>query len=260
MGIIRIEAADDPRIADYVSVREAELVKQRGIFLAEGAVVIRTMVRHGRFRVRSLFLTERKQEPMQDVLQALPPEVPIYVAAQPLMEQIAGFPIHRGCLAAGERVEESAEVLLDRLSAKTIVVMEAIANHDNVGGIFRNALAFGADAVLLDPRCADPLYRKSIRVSMGAVLRVPFARVGSPIELLRRRNFACIALTPRDATPIGEVVWPERAAIFLGAEGEGLDRATIDACDCSVAIPMAPEVDSLNVATASAIALFSRGS
>jgi tRNA G18 (ribose-2'-O)-methylase SpoU len=176
------------------------------------------------------------------------------------MERIAGFPIHRGCLAAGELAEESAEALLDRMSARTVVVMEAIANHDNVGGIFRNALAFGADAVLLDRRCADPLYRKAIRVSMGAVLRVPFARVESPLDVLRKRNFACIALTPRDATPIGDVVWPERAAIFLGAEGEGLDAATIEACDLSVAIPMAPEVDSLNVATASAIALFSRGS
>jgi tRNA G18 (ribose-2'-O)-methylase SpoU len=178
------------------------------------------------------------------------------------MESVTGFPIHRGCLAAGERgTETTAEALLDaRPQARTVVVLEAIANHDNIGGIFRNALAFRGDVVLLDPRCADPLYRKAIRVSMGATLRVPFARGSELPSLLRARKFTCIALTPRNATAIGAVKWPERAALFLGTEAEGLDSATIDACDLRVMIPMSPVIDSLNVSTASGIALFARDS
>lgn len=258
MRTIPIASADDLRIADYVSVREADLVKRRGIFLAEGVEVVRTLVRQGRFPIRSLFLSERRLEAVQDL--ALSSEVPVYVAPQEVMDRVAGFPIHRGCLAAGERgPEESAAALLDRLpDARTVVVLEAIANHDNVGGIFRNGLALGADAVLLDGRSADPLYRKAIRVSMGATLRLPFARGERLVEVLHDRKFACVALTPHDAAPIDEMEWPERTALFLGTEGAGLDRSTIASCDLSVRIPMVPGVDSLNVATAAAIALFSK--
>jgi tRNA G18 (ribose-2'-O)-methylase SpoU len=257
MTVVRISSVEDTRVADFIAVREAEWVKRRGIFIAEGTEVVRVMVEHGRFPPKSLLLSEKRVEGMQDVLQKLAPDIPVYVAPQEVMDGIAGFPIHRGCLAAGERREDTAEALLEGLpDARTIVVLEAIANHDNVGGIFRNALAFGADAVLLDPRAADPLYRKAIRVSMGATLRVPFARGEHLVALLRARGFTCCALTPNDATPIGEFAWPDRTAIFLGTEGEGLDARTLAACDQRLAIPMAPNVDSLNVATASGIALF----
>ncbi len=258
---IAIDSAGDPRVADYLRVREADQVKRRGVFIAEGAEVVRTLVRYGRFNTRSILLADKRVAAMQDVLQELGDEIPIYVAPQPIMDQVAGFPIHRGCLAAGERgPEETVAALLDRLpAARTAVVLEGIANHDNVGGVFRNALALGAELVLLDPTCADPLYRKAIRVSMGAVLRVPFARGGSLAPELSARGFGCFALTPGDARPIGAVDWPARAALFLGAEGAGLSAATLAACDQRVRIPMAPGVDSLNVAAASAIALFARG-
>lgn len=261
LPVQRVDSIEDPRVADFVSVKEASLVMRRGMFLAEGPEVVRTLVRRGRFRVRSLFLSERRVEAMQDVLQDLPGDAPVYVASQSVMDGVLGFHFHRGCIAAGER---GAPIGLDALlkEARTVVVLEEVCNHDNVGGIFRNALAFGADAVLLGSRAADPLYRKAIRVSMGAVLRVPFARAPDgelPVRILRARGFTCCALTPApSATPIHRLRWPERVALFLGAEGPGLEEETLAACDLRARIPMAPGVDSLNVATASGVALFSR--
>jgi tRNA G18 (ribose-2'-O)-methylase SpoU len=182
------------------------------------------------------------------------------------MEAVAGFPIHRGCLAAGERgTEESAETLADR--ARTVVVLEAIANHDNIGGIFRNVLAFGGDAVLLDDRCADPLYRKAIRVSVGASLTMPFARIDAWADGLARLSaagYTLVALTP-DAAAIdiaglpAERLGAGRVALFVGAEGAGLGPETRAMADARVRIPMAPGVDSLNVATAAGIALHRLG-
>jgi tRNA G18 (ribose-2'-O)-methylase SpoU len=251
--IVPISSAADPRIAEYVSVQERELVRRRGVFLAEGTEVVRTLAFHGRFAVRSVLLSERRVRSMQDVIDRLA-DVPAYVAPQEIMDAIVGFPMHRGCLAAGDRGAPAAAGDLLR-SARTVVALEDLSNHDNIGGIFRNALAFGVDAVLLDERSADPLYRKAIRVSMGATLRVPFATCPS-ISDLEARGFACVALTPKGEISIDRVAWPDRVVLFAGAEGQGLSAATLAACAHRARIPMAEHVDSLNVATAVGIALF----
>ena len=189
----------------------------------------------------------------------LPDDVPVHVASQAAMDAIVGFPLHRGMLALGRRGEEpSAEALLARAGARVrVVVPFGIANHDNMGGIFRNAAAFGADAVLLDADCCDPLYRKAIRVSVGAALVVPFARLkrGEDVPaLLDRYGFTALALTPSGTADLEDVAPPAKAAVLLGAEGPGLP-ADILARTRPVRIPMASGFDSLNVATASGIVL-----
>jgi tRNA G18 (ribose-2'-O)-methylase SpoU len=178
------------------------------------------------------------------------------------MNGISGFNIHRGCLAIGERpsVKPWQDVTRD---ARTIVVLERVANADNIGGVFRNAAAFGAGAVLLDPVCTDPLYRKAIRTSVGAALMIPFARVEpwpSALHELRSLGFALVALTP--ASTVGTLLecaamlHGRRVAIVLGHEGEGLTAAALDACDSRARIPIASFIDSLNVATAAGLALY----
>jgi tRNA G18 (ribose-2'-O)-methylase SpoU len=258
----RIERADDPRVEDFRDIREAELVKRRGIFIAEGTEVVRTLVLSSRFAPRAILLAERHIDAMADVIAAA--SAPVYVVAQEVMNELAGFDIHRGCLASGDRgIEPRVEDLL--AGARTVIVLEALANHDNVGAIFRHAAAFAASPVLLDPRTADPLYRKAIRVSMGASLRVPFARATpwpEAIELLRARGFAIWALTPRpDALDLAAWIKraeapPQKVALLLGTEGQGLSEGALARATERVRIPIAEGVDSLNVATAAAIALF----
>jgi tRNA G18 (ribose-2'-O)-methylase SpoU len=266
--IIPVHAPDDPRVADYVQVQEAELVKRRGVFLVEGQTPIRTLVTQSRFGVRSLFLSEKRVGALADVLGALPEETPVYVAPPEVLSEVVGFDFHRGCLAAGSRAEAPPlEAVLQALAApgpRLVVVLEGVANHDNVGGLFRNAACFGADAVLLDPTCADPLYRKAIRTSLGAALRVPFARLpGWPegLERLHALGFTSLALTPH---PRAEALVPgsplprlgDRRAVVLGTEGTGLTEQALSGCHRWVRIPMAPGADSLNVATASGIAMW----
>ena len=244
--MIRIDSLSDPRVADYADMKEAERVVRRGIVLAEGPEVLRTLV-ESRFVVRSLFLLEKRIESVEDVVDRV--DAPVYVASQEVMDGVAGFHVHRGVLAAADRVE--AEIDLER--AKTLFALEGVSNHDNIGAIFRNTRAFDVDAVLLDDRTADPLYRKAIRVSMGATLTVPFARAPVPPGFVR------VALTPSPkAIPIQDVRWPDKVALLLGTEGPGLARETIAAADLSVRIPMVPGMDSLNVATASGVAAFLR--
>lgn len=263
MPIIEIDRADDPRIEDYRTVREADLLGRRGVFLAEGEVVLRVLLSRGRFRVRSLLLAAPRAAALAPLLASLPGEVPVYVAAQGLMDGIVGFPIHRGVLAAGERGEPlPADALLAGLGPgpRRVVVLEGVVNHDNVGGIFRNCAAFGVDGVLLDEGSCDPLYRKAIRVSVGAAMFVPFARcggAGEALALLRRHGFSVLALTPAaDATALGAPgTLPERVALLLGAEGPGLSGEALGGADRRVRIPMAPGFDSLNVATTSGIVL-----
>jgi tRNA G18 (ribose-2'-O)-methylase SpoU len=216
-------------------------------------------VRAGRHPIRSLLVAEPRVAGLEPVIAALAPEVPVYVAAQAVMDAVAGFPMHRGVLAVGERRAEAAEALLTRLPAQALVVgLSAIANHDNMGGIFRNAAAFGADAVLLDAACCDPLYRKAIRVSVGAALSVPFARLGPGEDLLAVLEAAgceVLALSPGGADDLDAVRPAGRTALLLGAEGPGLDPAMLRRAR-AVRIPMAAGFDSLNVATASGIALW----
>jgi tRNA G18 (ribose-2'-O)-methylase SpoU len=258
MGVIRIENPGDPRLADYLSVRERDLVGREGRFVAEGVVVLEKLIAAGRHPLRSVLLAEKRLEAMGPVLAGLAAEVPVYAADQAVMDAVVGFHIHRGVLAVGERAEPRAEALLDGLPAAALVVgLMGIANHDNMGGLFRNAAAFGADAVLIGADCCDPLYRKAIRVSVGAALTVPFATLDAGQDmagLLAGRGFEVLALSPGGQAGLAELSWSPRQAVLFGAEGAGLPAAVL-AASRTVRIPMAAGFDSLNVATTSGIVL-----
>jgi tRNA G18 (ribose-2'-O)-methylase SpoU len=257
-NIIPIDSPDDPRIAAYAQVRERDLVGRRGEFIAEGEVVLRVLLGPlSRCRASSLLVAEKRVQRLAPMIEALPADVPVYAASQAVMDTIVGFHIHRGIMAHGLRpTDPVAEVLLDGLGPRALVlVLFGISNHDNMGGLFRNAAAFGADAVLLDGSCCDPLYRKAIRVSVGAALSIPFARLPQdPLAMLQRAGFAALALSPRGAEPLAGVRRPQRAAVLLGAEGAGLPDVVL-AQARTLAIPMATGWDSLNVAAASAVVL-----
>jgi tRNA G18 (ribose-2'-O)-methylase SpoU len=257
--IVPIEDPDDPRIAAYRDIRDRDLVGRDGLFVAEGKVVLTMLLASKTHRPLSLLIAAHRIEALSDLLASVPGDVPVFAAAQDVMDGIAGFPLHRGILAIGRRLATpSADEILAALPARAVVVvLSAIANHDNMGGIFRNAAAFGAEAILLDSECCDPLYRKAIRVSVGAALAVPFARIAreiDPIELLARYGFEVIALTPSGTERLADLRPGGRTAVLLGAEGPGLAPALI-ARTRSVRIPMASDFDSLNVATTSGIVL-----
>ncbi|MDB5476782.1 MAG: methyltransferase [Phenylobacterium sp.] len=258
MGVIRVEDPGDPRLVDYLSVRERDLVGRDGRFVAEGVVVLEKLIAAGRHPLRSVLLAQKRLAALAPLLAGLPVEVPVYAADQAVMDAVVGFHIHRGVLAVGERAEPSAEALLDGLPEAALVVgLMGIANHDNMGGLFRNAAAFGADAVLIGPDCCDPLYRKAIRVSVGAALTVPFATVADGqglAGLLAGRGFEVLALSPAGQAGLGELAWSPRQAVLFGAEGPGLPAAVL-ARSRTVRIPMAAGFDSLNVATTSGIVL-----
>jgi tRNA G18 (ribose-2'-O)-methylase SpoU len=252
----------DPRIADYRDAREERPRRDGGLFLAEGRLVVRRLLEGSRFRVRSLLLTDRALDDLRDVIGGR--ETPlVYVAPTPVIRSIVGFKFHRGCLALGEREPPApVETVTGPDGPRVVLALEALADPDNVGAVFRNAAAFGVAGVLLSPGCADPLYRKAIRVSMGATLSTPFAPVPWPTGLgaLRAAGYTLVALTPdRGAEAIGRVAErglpSRRLALLLGSEGAGLSERTREAADLCVRIPMAPGADSLNVATASGIAL-----
>jgi tRNA G18 (ribose-2'-O)-methylase SpoU len=258
--LIAITDPDDPRIAVYRDIREADLVGRRGGFIAEGEVVLRTALAAGRHPLASVLLAQKRVEGLADALALLPDETPVYSADQGVLDAIVGFHIHRGVLAHGLRAPDlDPDVLLGALGAKALVVAAfGIGNHDNLGGIFRNAAGFGADAVLLGRDCCDPLYRKAIRVSVGAALTTPFAWLEAgtgAIDLLERHGFTSIALSPAGALPLNRLQRPDRAALLLGAEGPGLPQDML-ARATAVSIPMAGRFDSLNVATTSGIALY----
>jgi tRNA G18 (ribose-2'-O)-methylase SpoU len=206
-----------------------------------------------------VFLLEGRVEGMREVLAGAPEALPVYVAPQAVMDEVAGFHLHRGILAAvARRQPEDVAALLAALPRRaTIVATIGLSNHDNVGAIFRNAAAFGADAVLLDATSCDPLYRKAIRVSVGAALKVPFAIVpdaATLLELLGEAGFEALALSPAGAEDISTVTRADRTALVLGAEGPGLPPALMSRMR-TARIDMAPGFDSLNVAAASAVAL-----
>jgi tRNA G18 (ribose-2'-O)-methylase SpoU len=257
-AIIPIDDPDDPRLADYRQVRERDLVGRQGSFIAEGLVVLEKLIRAGRHPVRSVLVADKRAAALAPLLGELPPGVAIYAAGQAVMDAVVGFPIHRGVLAAGTRAEPGLEEVLAGLpKAALVVVLVGIANHDNMGGLFRNAAAFGADAVLLDEGCCDPLYRKAIRVSVGAALTTPFARAGGATDLaaqLEGRGFSVVALSPRGETRLADLKTGSRTAVLFGAEGPGLP-ASVMARARTVRIEMAGDFDSLNVATASGIVL-----
>lgn len=256
--ILSIDDPDDPRLEPYRAVRERDLVGRGGLYVAEGRVVIEKVIAADPHALVSVLVAAPRAPGLSDVLAALPAGTPAYVASQAVMDRIVGFHIHRGVLAIGRRVAADPDAVLAGLPDRALVVgLVGISNHDNMGGIFRNAAAFGADAVLLDRTCCDPLYRKAIRVSVGATLTTPFARAGGAAELVDRleaAGFAIAALTPQGATGLAAMQRGPRAAILFGAEGAGLPEAVLQRC-ATVRIEMAGGFDSLNVATTSGIVL-----
>jgi tRNA G18 (ribose-2'-O)-methylase SpoU len=261
MTLERITGPEDPRVADYRIVSDGELLRTRGLFVAEGRLVVRRLIEDGRWPVRSVLVSEAARASLDGVLERLPAPTPVFVGSVEDFRGITGYHIHRGCLAIGERgAGARAEAILD--AARTVVLLEGVANADNVGAIFRNASALGADAVLIDDACADPLYRKAIRTSMGAALRVPFARLAAwpdAVEWLGTHGFTIAALTPHepaeDVAALAARGRPDRLALAAGAEGSGLSDELARAATVRVRIPVRPEADSLNVATAVGIAL-----
>ncbi len=249
----------DPRIEAYRDIRERDLAGRDGHFIAEGEVILKVLLRRRRHEAVSLLIAEKRLAGLAPVLEALPETVPVYAAGQKVLDGIAGFHLHRGILALGRRapLPAAADLLAGLGPRALVVVLSGIANHDNIGGIFRNAAAFGADAVILDPGSCDPLYRKAIRVSAGASLTVPYARLQpgeDAVELLTQHGFECLALSPAGTTPLARLSRPPRAAVLLGSEGPGLP-ADVLARTRTVSIPMADGFDSLNVATTSGIVL-----
>jgi len=224
------------------------------VFIAEGRLVVRRLLT-SRFRTRSLLLTAPAHEALAGDL-ADRPGVPVFLAPQTVMDSVAGFNIHRGCLAIGERPPPAS---VPR-AARAVVVLEDLTDVDNLGALARHAAAFGADALMLSPRCADPFYRKAVRVSLGAVFSLPIVRASrwpDDLAALRRDGFALVAaVVEPGAIPLASLRPPDRFALVLGAEGPGLSAAARDACDHRVTIPMSPGADSLNVATAGAIFLY----
>jgi tRNA G18 (ribose-2'-O)-methylase SpoU len=256
--VIPVTSLDDPRLADYRLLADPAALMRRGLFVAEGRLVVRRLLGLRRFRIRSILVTAPAAAALDDALQA---EVAVYVVDQPLMNAVTGFNMHRGCLAIAERPVVPA--LPDGLSnqMRRVLVLEGVNNPDNIGGLFRSAAAFAFDLVVLGPRCNDPLYRKAIRTSMAATLQVPFVDAGAwpdALHTLRASGFHVVALTPAsDARELSECRTGERpVALLAGAEGEGLTREAMSAASERLRIATADAVDSLNITSAVSIALY----
>ncbi|GAA3945963.1 RNA methyltransferase [Microbacterium soli] len=262
MQLVPVDDASDPRLDDYRSLTDTALRRVRepagGLYMAESVKVIARAVQAGHVP-RSVLTQPRWTDAVGEALDGL--DVPVYVVSADVSERVTAFAIHRGPLAAMQRpvLPVVADVLDD---ARLVLVLEDVSDHTNVGAAFRAAAALGADAVLVTPRCADPLYRRSVRVSMGTVFQVPWTRIGEWDEagpVLRTAGFRTAALALREgATPLDEyaAARPERVALVLGTEGDGLSSHALAAADDVVTIPMLGGVDSLNVASAAAVALW----
>jgi tRNA G18 (ribose-2'-O)-methylase SpoU len=274
MPVVRIADATDERLADYVGLTDVALRSRqepaRALYMAESSSVIRRAVEAGH-QPRSLLMEEKWLDEMDDVLSLVGAgehgDIPVFLGTPDVLREITGFTMHRGALAAMHRPElpSVSDLLSAAVEARPItraVILEDIVDHTNVGAIFRSVAALGADVVLVTPRCADPLYRRSVRVSMGTVFQVPWTRLASwpgDLSLLREHGFTVVALalTP-GAMALDELAAdaPERLALVLGTEGDGISPRTLSAVEHHVRIPMSGGVDSLNVAAASAVALW----
>ena len=262
---LAVTDSGDPRLADYVRLREVSLRRhleaEQGLFIAEGAKVIRRAIEAG-YRPRSFLLAERWLDGLYDVLTRWP-AVPVYVVTEDVAEQVTGFHVHRGALASLQR--EQRHSVEEILALQRLVVLEDIVDHTNVGAILRNAAGLGWDGALLSPRAADPLYRRSIKVSMGAVFSLPWARLedwrAAP-QLLSAAGFLTVALSlAPDAVEVRQLassLTPQtRIALMFGTEGSGLSKRWLDGATVRSRIPMSAGIDSLNVAAAAAIACYS---
>nr|WP_155073101.1 RNA methyltransferase [Streptomyces taklimakanensis] len=263
--MITVEDPGDPRLADYTDLTDVQLRSRRepaeGLFIAEGEKVVRRALAAG-YAMRSMLLTPKWVETMRDVVESV--SAPVYTVAPEVAERVTGYHVHRGALAAMHRRPlPTPESLL--AEARRVAVLEAVNDHTNIGALFRSAAALGVDAVLLSPDCADPLYRRSVKVSMGAVLQVPWTRLSSwpqDIEALRAAGYVTAALAlAEDSLRLGELAARRhpRLALVLGSEGKGLRPSTVAAADVTVRIPMSAGVDSLNVAAAAAVAFYATG-
>ena len=266
--IVDVAQPGDERLADYVKLRESSLrhslEAEQGLFIAEGSKVIRRAIEAG-YRPRSFLLAPRWLDELRDLMDAVP-EVPVYLVSEELAEQVTGFHVHRGALASMHREQRhTAAGLL--ASARRLVVAEEITDHANVGAIARNAAGLGWDGMLLGPRSADPLYRRAVKVSMGTVLALPWARLddwAGAVPALQSAGFLVAALAlSDDSVSLAEfaprAAAAPRLAVLLGSEGHGLSQRWITQADQVVRIPMSAGVDSLNVAATSAIACYELG-
>jgi tRNA G18 (ribose-2'-O)-methylase SpoU len=268
-AVVPVTDPTDARLRDYTDLTDVRLRTVRepaeGLYMAESSTVIRRALRAGH-RPRSFLMADKWLASMADVL-AEHPDVPVFVGDEDVLRQVTGFHLHRGALAAMHRpvlpsVHELVTGARGGAGARRVAVLEDIVDHTNVGAIFRSAAALGVDAVLVSPRCADPLYRRSVRVSMGTVFQVPWTRIESwpgGLRALTEDGFTVAALAlAEDAVSLDDLVAdpPERLALVLGTEGDGLSRGAVEAADVVVTIPMAGGVDSLNVAAASAVAFW----
>ena len=259
LDITTISDVDDPRLAPYRDIRERDLVGREHHFIAEGKVVLSVLLRSNRFQAQSLLVAAAKLLGLMPVLEATKPTCPIYCVPQKIMDDIAGFNVHRGILGIGERISTpTLDEFLASLPEKALVpVLCGISNHDNMGSIFRNAAAFAADGIIIDKTSCDPLYRKAIRVSVGAALKVPYTQgedIKRILDALEKADFRIYSLSPSAPNYLKDAEVAKRTALVFGTEGEGLPDFVLKDTE-TLRIPIAYDFDSLNVATATGLAL-----
>jgi tRNA G18 (ribose-2'-O)-methylase SpoU len=262
VALERVTDAQDPRLADYRHLRDVDH-RRRGLFVVEGRLAVRQLLRSSRCTTRSVLATEAMLEALGDLLESAPAGPPVFLAPHQLIRQVVGFKFHRGCLAVGERgAPPSVATLIDPSGPRLILLLEELVDPENVGAVFRNALAFGVDAVLLSPGCGDPLARKATRASSGGTLRVPFTLLDpwpDGLAQLGAAGYEVLALAPEGSVELGEIgrsrAVNDRLALLLGNEGHGLSPGAQRFATRTVRIAMAPAMDSLNVATACGITL-----
>ncbi|MEO9460844.1 MAG: RNA methyltransferase [Lentilitoribacter sp.] len=259
--IIKITSADDPQITEFCNIKERDLTRREGQFIAEGKVVLQHLINSQnsdhRFEILKILILQNRLEGVQDLLHTLVSDVPIYTADKSVMNEIAGFEMHRGILALGRY---HSNVAIDACDKQNSLVLAAcgISNHDNLGSIFRNAAAFGVDKIILDKTCCHPLYRKAVRVSVGSALTVPFELDVDVLQLISEyteKGYSIYGLSPHGKEMLDDIKPTQKTLLLLGTEGEGLP-ASILAQVKTAKIAQSGQLDSLNVATASGIALW----
>ena len=264
LALTPITDAGDPRIADFKDIRERDLTGRQGRFIVEGTVVLRMLAAAHKagsdFEAESILILENRLAGVADILCEFPSDVPIYVANASVLDAIVGFHLHRGILALGKRKSDrDMGATLGQLPQSSLVLAGCgISNHDNLGAMFRNAAAFYADAVFLDSTCCDPLYRKSLRVSVGSVLSVPYHRGGAAMQMLETlsaEGFDIWSLSPAGITEIRQIKASNRMALVIGTEGDGLPPDVLSRFH-TARISQSPHLDSLNAATAAALAVY----
>jgi tRNA G18 (ribose-2'-O)-methylase SpoU len=263
-GHIPVTHPDDPAIAEFRMIRERDLVGRQNKFIVEGSVVLSMLAaahaKGGAFRAEKLLILDRKLPAIASILDQFPGDIPVYVADAAVLDSIVGFHLHRGILALGQRVESLSQANAGKMQTGSSLVLAGfgLSNHDNMGALFRNAAAFGVNHVFLDATSCDPLYRKALRVSVGSVLTVPWSHGGDASAILRMladQGYEIWGLSPQGEIDIRAIRPSSRVALIVGTEGEGLSPAILSAIR-TARIPQVPGLDSLNVGTATGIALF----